>query len=67
MSTHLETRHPDIKKKLVEYFKRFLDNIQITSGIKQIFTENKNNRYRLIASYQISKLIAKTEKRCTII
>lgn len=64
---HLETKHPDKRDKPLEYFKKLREQFQKKPSIKQMLTEKVNKLDKgLVASYEISNLIAKSGKPHTI-
>jgi hypothetical protein len=60
---HLETSHKDKKDKSLDYLKILRDNFQTRPTVKQMFNERAPKVDKgLLASYEISKLIAKAGK-----
>lgn len=64
---HLETTHEDKKDKPVEFFKKLRDDFRSRKTILQVFNEKSSMIDNgLIASYEISQLIAKVGREHTI-
>ncbi|XP_076348273.1 SCAN domain-containing protein 3-like [Tachypleus tridentatus] len=63
LKIHLEKKHTGEKDKPVEYFKKFRDDFQARKTVSQLFN-NKVCKMSdgLLASYEISKIIAKAGK-----
>ena len=61
---HLQSKHPDLAKKPLEYFQRMLENMQKQLGaLKSMVVEDNS---LLNASYLIALQIAKNKKQYTI-
>ena len=63
LKIHLEKKHAGKKDKPVEYFKKLRDNFQARKTVSRVF-DNKVSKMSdgLLASYEISKIIAKAGK-----
>ena len=60
---HLETKHSDKKNKSLEYFQKLRDDFKGRNTLEQIFRKQACNIDKgLLASYEISKIIAKSGK-----
>ena len=63
LKIHLETKHKKKKKQLAEYFRKLCDAFQERKTVSQIFSSQVSKMNNgLLASYEISKLIAKSGK-----
>lgn len=63
LKNHLIVKHPDKKDESLEYFKKLRENFQKKRTIKNMFTDQSAKLDKgLLASYEISKLIAKAGK-----
>jgi hypothetical protein len=60
LKRHLNTKHPTLKDKSVEYFTRKYEGISISSAAVTVYA--KSSQQALQASYEIAKMIAKTKK-----
>ncbi|XP_068246662.1 zinc finger BED domain-containing protein 5-like [Palaemon carinicauda] len=59
---HLEKKHTGKKDHPVEYFKKLRDDFQTRKTVSQVFNNKVSKMcYGLLASYEISKIIAKAE------
>jgi hypothetical protein len=61
---HFETKHGDLKHKLLEYFQRKLSDLSASKG--QIMSSSGVNMKAVEASYKVSLRIAKAGKPHTI-
>ena len=63
LKIHLETKHKGKKNQPVEYFRKLRDDFQARKTVTQVFNNQVSKiNDGLLASYEISKIIAKAGK-----